>query len=66
MSNANAKRHPLAIAIDAWLADPETQRLLSGEASGVYLRNRLELAFASGWNACESSAVAATKTGAAK
>lgn len=28
-------------------------KLCEGEASGQYLRNRLELAFKAGWEACE-------------
>lgn len=50
-----AKKCPLALARDAWLASEEGQRCSRGHSVGVYLQNRLEAAFIAGWDACEAN-----------
>jgi hypothetical protein len=47
------QKHPAAVALDEWLASDEGTRCLSPGAHGVYLENRLKLAFLSGWAACD-------------
>ena len=47
-----SKRFPGNVAFDEWVSSPEGVRCLSAGASGKFLRNRLELAFAAAWNAC--------------
>ena len=46
-------RNPLAKARDRWLESKEGIACCECRAEGQYLRNRLESAFISGWNACE-------------
>jgi hypothetical protein len=43
----------IARARDAWLNSREGQRCQDGEPRAEYLRNRLELAFLAGWDACK-------------
>lgn len=52
----NVKRHPAAIAEDAFIANNPT--LLRGSASGEYLENRLRQAFSEGWAAAAKAAKA--------
>jgi len=40
-----------AKARDEWLDSAEGQKCLAGNPYGVYLKNRLELAFLAGWSA---------------
>jgi hypothetical protein len=39
----------------AWLESEEAKRCMAGPSDGVHLRNRLELAFAAGWNAATAA-----------
>jgi len=42
----------LARARDEWLASDEGVRCCRGSTQGRFLKNRIELAFVSGWNFC--------------
>jgi hypothetical protein len=53
-------RNALAKARDAYLSSEYGQASLSGTASGVYLRNRVEHAFIAGWDAATQSMKATT------
>jgi hypothetical protein len=44
-------RNNKAKARDEWLASPEGQGCTDGSAQGQYLKNRVERAFCSGWDA---------------
>ena len=44
------KRHPAAIARDRWRRTVQYMRLVRGEASEEFLRNRIEEAFQQGWD----------------
>ena len=46
--------HPLAKAMREWQNTAEGKKIQEGPADGVYLKNRLELAFKEGWRAAES------------
>jgi hypothetical protein len=46
-------KSPLAIARDKWIESDEGKRLMIGSTSGVYLKNRLEMAFIDGYGASE-------------
>lgn len=48
-------RKAIAKARDAWLESPEGERCCDGQASGYYLRNRIEAAFCAGYNASEKA-----------
>ena len=47
-------RNSLAKARDSWIESHEGKTCAVGNASGIYLQNRLECAFIAGWNACEN------------
>ena len=48
------KIHPEAKDIENFFHRTQRgEKLCEGEASGQYLRNRLETAFKAGWEACE-------------
>jgi hypothetical protein len=49
-------RTPIEKALDKWLESEEGKRCSSGSASGIYLDNRLVLAFLAGWNSREREA----------
>lgn len=42
---------PLALARNKWFETDEYKRISQGNAQGIYLNNRLELAFIAGWEA---------------
>jgi len=46
------RRHPCVVAWDGWVRSPEGIHSLAGTAEGQYLRNRLQVAFNSGWDSC--------------
>jgi len=45
-------KSPLAKAIDKYLSSDKARKSLEGVTQGKYLRNRIELAFIAGWDAC--------------
>ena len=47
------KIHPEAKDIDKFFGSKRGEQLCKGTAEGVYLRNRLELAFKAGWESCK-------------
>ena len=42
------KKHPDVIALEIWLESNEGQKCLVGQATGIYLKNRLTRAFLAG------------------
>lgn len=48
--------HPLVTAFDDWLVSSDGLSCNTGQASGVYLENRLQRAFEAGWEAREKEA----------
>ena len=45
------KRHPAAIAWSRWILSAEGKGCAKGKTEGVYLENRLSLAFQAGYDA---------------
>lgn len=61
MPTTEMKRHPLAVAEDAWLDSPEGLKCADGytlpsnpQSAREFLVNRLRLAFEAGWEAREA------------
>lgn len=48
-----AKRHPSSLAWERWRQAYQT--IFAGPIDGVYLKNRIQLAFESGWFAAEKA-----------
>lgn len=49
------KRNLKAIERDKFLESDEGKRLITGETSGEYLRNRVEFAWCEGWDAASAN-----------
>lgn len=57
-----AKKHPSAVALDKWFQSEDGQKCSQGTTSGIYLQNRLSLAFMAGWEKCRKEMIKELKS----